>query len=86
MTDFDTKMARLNASAAAGSTGEQHTAAYYLLDDLLATAAQHGLRLDDLDAAGIDLGGRPPRAPSFLRLRTWSALSGIVQRIPRLRR
>ncbi len=31
-------------------------------------------------------GGRPPREPSFLRLRTWSAFSGMVHPILRLRR
>jgi hypothetical protein len=33
-----------------------------------------------------NFGGRPPRVPSFLRLRIWSDFSGIVRRIPRLRR
>src|SRR6266487_5847298 len=31
-------------------------------------------------------GGRPPQRPLFLRLRTWSAFSAMVHRIPRRRR
>ncbi|MCB5910403.1 hypothetical protein [Streptomyces pinistramenti] len=56
VTDYDTKMGRLNtAVAAAGCTGEQRNSAYYLYDDLLDVAAQHGMGLVDLEAAGLDL-------------------------------
>ncbi|AVH61775.1 MULTISPECIES: hypothetical protein [Streptomyces] len=43
------------AAVSVDASQEQKTAAYYLLDDLVAVAREHGFQLTDFDATGLDL-------------------------------